>query len=63
MSNTIEESGITIACPRYGTRFVPANPTQQLVYNRLVERHGEPLNLYKGFGMEQLLIMDLLVIK
>ena len=58
MSNTIEESGITIACPRYGTRFVPANPTQRLVYNRLVERHGEPLNIYKGFGNDPVVMVE-----
>ena len=30
---------------------IGANPTQMLVYNRLVQRHGEPLNIYKGFGV------------
>jgi hypothetical protein len=42
--NTIEEVG--------------ANPTQKLVYKRLVERHGEPLNLYKGFGGDNVVMVE-----
>jgi len=44
MNNTIEEIG--------------ANPTQQLVYKRLVERHGEPLNIYKGFGSDNVVMVE-----
>ena len=44
MNNTIEEVG--------------ANPTQKLVYKRLVERHGEPLNLYKGFGGDNVVMVE-----
>ena len=51
MSNTIEESGtITINSPVHGAKFVFANPVQQLVYKRLVERYSiEPRNIYTGF--------------
>ena len=44
MNNTIEDIG--------------ANPIQKLVYNRLVERHGEPLNLYKGFGSDNVVMVE-----
>jgi len=37
---------------------VGANPIQQLVYKRLVERHGEPLNLYKGFGDDNVVMVE-----
>ena len=37
---------------------VGANPIQQLVYKRLVERHGEPLNLYKGFGGDNVVMVE-----
>ena len=44
MNNTIEDIG--------------ANPIQKLVYNRLVERHGEPLNIYKGFGSDNVVMVE-----
>jgi len=59
MNNTIEESGtITINSPVHGAKFVFANPTQQLVFKRLVERHGEPLNIYKGFGGDNVVMVE-----
>jgi hypothetical protein len=59
MSKTIEESGtITINSPVHGAKFVFANPTQQLVFNRLVKRHGEPLNIYKGFGSDNVVMVE-----
>lgn len=37
---------------------IGANPTQMLVYNRLVQRHGEPLNVYKGFGSDNVVMVE-----
>jgi len=59
MSNTIEEIGtITINSPVHGAKFVFANPIQQLVFKRLVERHGEPLNIYTGFGNDPVVMVE-----
>lgn len=59
MSNTIEESGtITLDSPVHGAKFVFANPIQQLVYKRLVQRHGEPLNIYKGFCGDNVVMVE-----
>jgi len=56
---TIEESGtITIDSPVHGAKFVFANPTQQLVFKRLIERHGEALNIYKGFGGDNVVMVE-----
>jgi hypothetical protein len=57
--SAIEKSGtITINSPVHGAKFVFANPTQKLVYKRLVERHGEPLNIYKGFGGDSVVMVE-----
>lgn len=37
---------------------IEANPIQKLVYNQLVERHGEPLNLYKGFCSDNVVMVE-----
>jgi hypothetical protein len=58
MSKTIEENFKDEFATLSGAKFVPANPIQRMVFNRLVERHGEPLNIYKGFGSDNVIMVE-----
>jgi hypothetical protein len=58
MSNTIEDKFKDEFALIHGAKFVPANPIQRMVFKRLVERHGEPLNIYKGFGNDNVVMVE-----